>query len=258
MQDSPEYLKRKARFREMLTIYGRNPVLEALQQPQVQPVKLHLSRRNRPAEVLDQIRHLASDRGAEIIEQDPAVLARISRNAKQDQGVALDARLPSLQTLKGFLADTGKRSFLIALDGVTNPQNLGMIVRSVAASPCDGLLLCDDSCTAISPLVIKASAGSLFKAPIVREEKLQTALGRLGEAGFTISTLEPGAKQNLLERVATPMREVLVLGSETRGVCPATKTAANAAYHLPMAREVESLNVAVTAALVAFLSRPGS
>ena len=255
MNDSRQYLDRKAGFRELLTLYGRKPVLEALQQEQLKPVRLHLSSNNRPADILERITEIAQQRGAEVIEHNPRALSRISRNAKQDQGVALDARLPGYQTLDGMLAKLDGACRLIALDGVTNPQNLGMVIRSVAASPCDGLLLCDDSAPAISPLVIKASAGSLFRAPILRSEKLQDALQLLKESGFVSSSLEPGAGENLLTaEPAGSRREVFILGGESSGVSEPVRNQVDRHYHLPMARGVESLNVAVTAALVAFLS----
>ena len=254
MQDSPEYLARKRLFDNLLTIYGRKPVLEALQDSGGEPVRLHLSRKNRPAEILDRIFELAEKRGAEIREHDAASLSRISKNAKQDQGVALDIRSGAHASLEKFLQTAIAPWRLIALDGITNPQNLGLIIRSVAASPANGLLLCRDSSPALSPLVIKASAGTVFRAPLVRAESLRSALKDLRAAGAEILVMDANAKHTLNDRPASGKPQIFVLGNETSGVSDACRALATDSVRIPMARGVESLNVAATATLVAFSS----
>lgn len=251
MSDSEAYRAKKAHFDQLLTVYGRKPVLEAICDPSLQPQRLHLSKNNRSADILEQIANWADKRNVEIRSHEPAALARISKNAKQDQGVALDISCPNHQKIDDFLVNLPKQFRLIALDGITNPQNLGMIIRSVAASPCDALLISKKDSPKLSPLVIKASAGTLFRAPIIRSNTLVDALRILADQGTKICVLDSNASAGL-ETLGDIDRVVYVLGNETEGVSPAIRKMAHNRVSIPMNRGVESLNVAVTASLIAF------
>ncbi len=249
--DSQAYLAKKAFFDKILTIYGRNAVLEALQDETLEIHKLHLSSSNKPAAVLSQIEDLASRRQIEIAYHDKKALSRISKNAKQDQGVALDIILPHSGDLESFLSQHSHYR-IIALDGVTNPQNLGMIIRSCAAGQIDAILLPGKGNAQISPLVIKASAGTLFKLPLLRVPSLHRALSAMQKEGATLYTLASDAPQDYRE-TAYPDCTVFVLGNESSGVSPEVRALCDSSISIPMQRGVESLNVAVTAALLAFM-----
>lgn len=235
----------------MLTIYGRKPVLEAISDPDLLPKKLHLSSKNRPADILEQIVGWAERRKVEIREHPPASLSRISKNAKQDQGVALDLECPSHQQLDDFLQNPPDQFRILALDGITNPQNLGMVIRSVTASPLTGLLLSKKDSPRLSPLVIKSSAGTLFKAPLLRTAALPEALKKLSQLGAQICVLDSNANSSF-EQLSDFDRVIYVLGNETDGISRDVAEMATHRVSIQMNRGVESLNVAVTAALVAF------
>ena len=129
--DSQVYLEKKKFFDGMLTVYGRKPVLEALQDKSTQLYRLHLAESNKPAGILDDIITIAKNKGAEILYHNRAALSRISKNSSQDQGVAADLICRGFQTYDDFIANHKNKKFkLLALDGVNNPQNLGMIIRS--------------------------------------------------------------------------------------------------------------------------------
>ena len=85
---------------------------------------------------------------------------------------------------------------IIALDGVTNPQNLGMIIRSCAAGNVDAILLPSKGAAQISPLVIKASAGTLFKMPIIKTSNLKKTLASFKNEGASVYTLSSHAKKS--------------------------------------------------------------
>lgn len=250
--DSPEYLKKKRFFNQLLTVFGRKPVLEALQDPDTKVYRLHLASSNKKAGILDEIIQLATDKGAEISYHDRQALSRISKNAKQDQGVACDLISEGLQDYRDFLNDhKGQDVKLLALDGVTNPQNLGMIIRSATAGNIDGILLPEKGCAKLDPLVIKASAGTLFKAPILRCEKLKDALKAFQNDGASICGLSSHAKTSL-GAYSGSGANVYVLGNETDGVSDSVEKLCDQWLNIPMQNGVESLNVAVTASLIAF------
>ena len=279
MQDSDAYLAKKHFFDQLLTIYGRKPVLEALQAPGIEPYRLHLARSNRPAPLLAEIVALAEQRGAEVVYHNRQSLARISKNSKQDQGVAVDIHCQGYQPYRHFLENLPvrpigraapgqaggprkKESFggkpsdnstlrVLALCNIHNPQNLGMIIRSACAGGIDGILIPSKGCAPLSPLVIKASAGTLFKAPVITCQTLKEALPAFKGAGFSVCVLSSHATESLFEH-RPEAAVVYVLGNESEGVSRDVFNLADTQLMIPMGNAVESLNVAVTAALIAF------
>ena len=245
----------KSERQKLLTVYGRNPVLEALSDSSLSCQTLHLADSNRSAPVLDQLVTEAAKRGVSVREHSREALSRISRNKKQDQGVALDVYCPQLGTLDDYLAalPAGSQSRLLALDGVTNPQNFGMALRSATAAGVDGILLARRGTPALGPLVLKASAGSAFRAPLLHCASIFDGVTALLAAGFTSYRLSADAAHSLYDQTFEPVaRSVCVLGGESTGVSPEVRKLPGVDLSIPMVNGVESLNVAVTAGLVVF------
>ena len=250
-EDSKEYLDKKAFFDKVLTVYGRNPVMEALEDETITIHKLHLSKSNKDADILEQMKEIAKKRDIEVVYHDKQALSRISKNAKQDQGVALDMVLEHMGDENSFM-DTHESYRIIALDGITNPQNLGMIIRSCAAGNVDAILLPSRGGAQISSLVIKASAGTLFKMPIIKTSNLKKTLDAFKNEGADIYTLSSHASKSYKEQNYND-QTIFVLGNESDGVSKEVEKICNESIAIPMQRGVESLNVAVTASLLAFL-----
>lgn len=265
--DSEQYQLKKKFFDKVLTVYGRKPALEAMLAPGVRIFKLHLSKSNKAAPILEQIQQAASEQNAEIVYHDKQALSRISKNQKQDQGVAVDIIPQGFTDFEAFVdkhianANVQKNHNssgnppspleLIAVDNITNPQNLGMIVRSVCASPAKGLLLPKRGCAKLDSLVIKASAGTLFKANIIRCDNLKESLQQLKQYDVNIVGLEAQASKTI-KQYASTSPSVFVLGNETDGISPQIQDLCTHKVKIPMSKDVESLNVAVTASLIAF------
>jgi len=250
-EDSPEYLKKKSFYDKIVTMYGRNAVLEALSDDSLTIHKLHLSRSNQASSQLKKMQSIAQRRHIEIVYHDKAALSRISKNAKQDQGVALDLIWEQYFNEEEFAArQTHYR--LIALDSIHNPQNLGMIIRSCAAGNIDGVILPTKNSAKISPLVIKASAGALFKMPIIKTDNLLSTLNYFRSRKATLYTLSSHAEKNYKE-LDYGEKSIFILGNESEGVSQEIEEISDESITIPMRRGVESLNVAVTASLLAFL-----
>lgn len=230
---------------QRLTLYGRKPVLEALQSDVI-ALRLHVA--GKPEGSLVEIIRLARQQGIEIRNHKRRQLSFISKNSRQDQGVALDIEAPCLTDLTGLSDDPGQ---YLALDGLTNPQNLGMIVRSVAASPMSGLILPSHGSAQLDPLAYKASAGTLVRARIYRCEHLTPALSELKARGFRIYGLD-GAGEIQLNQLPMESHTVFVLGNETYGLSPEVRKICDQLVNIPMADGIESLNVSAAATLVAF------
>ncbi len=251
MKDSAEYLAKRVFFDKIITIYGRNAVLEALEDNTITIHKLHFSDSNKSVAQLDKMVTIAKKRDIKIAYHDKKALSRISKNAKQDQGVALDIVLEKSLTQEEFLAQNS--SFrILALDGIHNPQNLGMIIRSAAAGEIDAILLPIKNSAQISPLVIKASVGTVFKMPIIKVKNLANSLELFKEAQATIYTLSSHATKSYKDEQYGE-KTIFVLGNESEGVSKKIEALSTTSIAIPMRRGVESLNVAVTASLLAFL-----
>ncbi len=252
MTESSDYSEKKSFFDKVLTVYGRKAVLETLQNKTLVCHALHLAHSNREAGIVADIRQRAQLLGIPVKTHSREELARISKSGKQDQGVAVDVLCPSFSNLGDFLAKrTDQPCRLLALDGITNPQNLGMIIRSAAAGAVDGILLPRKGSAALGPLVIKASAGTLYRAPLLLCTGLPEALRQCQEHGAQVCTLEADAPLSLFQHEARGFC-VYVLGNETEGVSAQVSAIADTRLSIPMRNGVESLNVAVTASLIAY------
>ena len=248
MKDSQEYKDKKAFFDKIITLYGRNVVIEVLQDTTIKIHKLHMAESNKTDGAIKTILSLAKKRDIEITFHDKNSLSRISKNAKQDQGVAIDIISQSYQNAKEI--KKLKNFKLIALDGVQNPQNLGMIIRSCAGGNVDGIILPKKSSAKISPLVIKASAGTLFKLPIYFCNSLDEILDDLTDTKiYALSS----HTQNSIYNIEKNEKTIFVLGNESDGISSEVEKLCNDSISIPMNRGVESLNVAVTASLIAFM-----
>jgi 23S rRNA (guanosine2251-2'-O)-methyltransferase len=248
MTDSQEYKTKKAFFENIITLYGRNVVIEILQDKNINIHKLHMAESNKKDGAIQTIEKLAKQRDISVHYHDKNALSRISKNAKQDQGVAIDIIAQSYQNATEI--KNLKNFNLIALDGIHNPQNLGMIIRSCAAGNIDGIILPKKNSAKISPLVVKASAGTLFKLPIYFCNSLEDILKDLDDT--RIYALSSHANNTIykLEKVA---KSIYILGNESDGVSKEVELLCNDSLSIPMARGVESLNVAITASLIAFM-----
>lgn len=228
--------------------------MEALQDNRLSPSRLHLADSNKPGGIVGQIEALAKTRAVDVQVHARKALSRISKNGKQDQGVALDLFCPEFDSLDNFIdaeVHWNNEFKAVLLDGITNPQNVGMIIRSCCAAGINAIFYPKRSIAALGPLVIKGSAGTLFNAPIIQCEEARLTAKSLQARGFDIAVLDSHAETSLFDfKPAKPT--VYVLGGETVGVDKTIKNAASVSLRIPMTNNVESLNVAVTAALVAF------
>lgn len=241
-----------------ITVYGRKPVLEALEDDAVTVDKVLLARGLR-GPVIKAIARAAKTQKIQLTRMDAAQINRISRNARQDQGVVADVIAPRMGALTDQLETVGASAAVLVLDGVTTPGNVGMILRSATAAGLDGIVLPRHGSPEVGPLVIKASAGVAFKAPIWRTPTALEAVDTLQAAGFALVGLAGEATATLFD-AEFPARVAFVLGNETQGMSPEVRARLDLPLRIPMRNGVESLNVAAAASVLAFemLRRRGS
>lgn len=224
------------------------PVLEALADPAT-TVELVLLARTARGDTIDDIVRLAGERGATLKRVAPEKVTRVSGNGRHDQGVVAEVAASGVMELDDWLVEH-RPSAVLMLDGVTNPANVGMIVRTITAAGLDGLVLPRAGSPDVGPLVIKASAGVAFRATILGTPTSLAAVTSLTGAGLEVVGLRAGAPS--LFDGPLPARGAYVLGSEHDGVSAAVAEQVTSWRSLPLANGVESLNVAVAAGILAY------
>src|SRR3954470_2712441 len=232
-----------------VTVYGRKPVLEALDDQALRVDKVILAEGLRGGPVRE-ILDAARDRGVPVQRASAHRVKVLAGNGRHDQGVLADVVAPRMAPVGDFLDDLVGPAAVLVLDRVTNPANVGMILRSSTAAGLDGVLLPRRGVPAIDPLVVKASAGVAVRAPVLRAGTVEEGCAELAAAGFTLYGLDAGG-ESLLD-AELPVRVALVLGNETDGLSESVRSLVDGLLAIPMHGGVESLGVASAGAVAAF------
>jgi 23S rRNA (guanosine2251-2'-O)-methyltransferase len=182
---------------------------------------------------------------------DVADLGRLVPHDAPHQGVVIEVEPLEEIWLDDILQSAGERSALLVLDQVTDPHNVGAILRSAAAFGAAGIVTQDRHSPAESGVVAKSASGALERVPWARVVNLARALEEIGEAGFWRIGLAGDAEISLAEALG-PKRVALVLGAEATGLRPNTREHCDAMARLPITDAVESLNVSNAAAIALY------
>jgi 23S rRNA (guanosine2251-2'-O)-methyltransferase len=260
--DAAAHARRRGGSEPGETVLGRNPVLECLRAG-VPATALHVAIGVDLDDRVSESIRLAADAGLSVLEVPRADLDRLAGGALH-QGVALHVAPYQYATAEDVLASaqqSGAPPLLVALDGVTDPRNLGAVVRSAAAFGAHGLLVPQRRSAGMTAVAWRTSAGTAAHLPVARVTNLVRTLKSLAAAGLMIVGLDAaGAMPFDAFPLATgPL--VLVVGSEGRGLSRLVRETCDAVVSIPMAGPVESLNASVAAGVmlaeVARLRRAG-
>lgn len=232
-----------------ITVYGRNPVHEALLDDSLEVDKVVIADGARGAGI-SEITKAARRRGVEVQRASADRVKKLAGNGRQDQGVFADVVAPHMLPLDLALERGGLGSVLV-LDGITTPANVGMIIRTATAAGIEGIVIPRRGVASIDPLVVKASAGVAFRAPILKTTTAADAVADLRAHGFHIVGLDAAGDDDLFS-AHLPEPVAFVLGSETAGHSDDVRSQVHQWVSIPMAAGVESLNVAAAAAVVSF------
>ena len=182
---------------------------------------------------------------------DVADLGRLVPHDAPHQGVVIEVEALEDIWLDGILADAPGRAMLLVLDQVTDPHNVGAILRSAAAFGAIAIVTQDRHSPPESGVVAKAASGALERVPWARVVNLARALEEIGEAGFWRIGLTGDADTDLRGALGPP-RVALVLGAEGPGLRPNTREHCDALARLPITEAIESLNVSNAAAVALY------
>jgi len=165
----------------------------------------------------------------------------------------------SFEAVAATVSAKGDAALLLALDGVTDPHNLGAILRSAAGAGVDGVILPERRSAMVNETVVRASAGTAGRVPVCRVVNLGRALDDLKEAGAWIYGLAAGEGSRDYLDEAFDRATVLVMGAEGEGLHLKIRERCDGLLHIPMPGGIESLNVSAAAAVTLFrvLARRG-
>lgn len=233
------------------TVLGRNPVVECLRAG-VPATALHVAIGHAGDERITEAVQLAADAGISILEVPRADLDRIAGGALH-QGVALQVppyAYAHPDELLELAAEASEPGLIVALDGVTDPRNLGAVVRSVGAFGGHGVVVPQRRAAGMTAVAWRTSAGTAARVPVARATNLTRTLREYATAGFMIAGLDPEGAVSLddFELAADPL--VLVVGSEGKGLSRLVRQTCDVTVAIPTAGPVESLNASVAAGVV--------
>lgn len=180
-----------------------------------------------------------------------ADLGRLVPDDAPHQGVVIEVEALEEAWLDEVLRHASERAVLLVLDQVTDPHNVGAILRSAAAFGAIGIVTQDRHSPPESGVVAKAASGALERVPWVRVVNLARALEEIGDAGFWRIGLTGDADMELKEALGSS-RVALVLGAEGTGLRPNTREHCDALARLPITDAIESLNVSNAAAVALY------
>lgn len=235
---------------ETETVLGRNPVLECLR-ADAPASALYVALGAEADERLTESVTMAADRGIPILEVPRSDLDRLSANGLH-QGIALQVppyAYAHPDDLLALATNDIQPALLVALDNISDPRNLGAIVRSVAAFGGHGVLIPQRRSASVTAVAWRTSAGAVARVPVARATNLTRTLKEWADAGVQVVGLDAGGDTALDEFDASgPV--VVVVGSEGKGLSRLVRQNCDTVVSIPMAGATESLNAAVAAGVV--------
>lgn len=232
-------------------IYGRNPILEALQSEPERFEKIFVRNSLRDSQISD-IFTLASNNRIPI-NHVPGNKLYDMVGSVNDQGIVALMSAVKYQEFREWLSDIDLTKYpgILLLDEIEDPHNLGAILRTAAAAGMAAVLVPKHRQAPVNATVFKTSAGTAGKIPVVRVGNLNQCIMDLKEAGFWIAGLDMKGNQQLWElEVDRPL--AFIVGNEGRGIRQKTLEHCDYTITIPMENKVESLNASVSAALMCY------
>jgi 23S rRNA (guanosine2251-2'-O)-methyltransferase len=239
----------RGRTDEAETVLGRNPVLECLRAG-VPATALYVALGTEADERLTESVTRAADSGISILEVPRSDLDRMTSNHLH-QGIALQVPPYNYAHPDDLLAAAiaSPPALLVALDNISDPRNLGAIVRSVAAFGGHGVLIPQRRSASVTAVAWRTSAGAAARLPVARATNLTRTLTDWANRGLRVIGLDAGGDTTLDDIDGTdPL--VVVVGSEGKGLSRLVRQNCDEVVSIPMAQNTESLNASVAAGVV--------
>ncbi len=239
---------------EVEVVTGRNSVLEALR-ARIPATALYVATRLEYDDRVKEVMALATKRGLPILEVMRPELDRLAGFDSVHQGLALkvppyDYAHP-LELLDTILS-RGQSPLMVALDGVTDPRNLGAIIRSVAAFGGQGVIVPQRRSVGLTAAAWKTSAGAAARTPVAMAGNLTQTLKALKERGLFVLGLDGGGDVPLPGLALATQPLVVVVGSEGKGLSRLVTETCDAVVSIPISASTESLNAGIAVSVTLY------
>ena len=248
-----EGVTRPQTFRKLLIVGGRNSVVEALR-AEMPVTTVYVAEGTERDGRLREVFKVAAERGVSLLEVSRVELDRLTANAVH-QGLA--ARVPAYEyahpdDLLDRAAEQGEAPLIVALDSVTDPRNLGAVVRSAAGFGAHGVLIPERRAAGMTAAAWKTSAGAAARTPVAQTVNLVRQLKRYQEAGCMVVGLAADGDVSLPDLGLGDGPLVVVVGSEGKGLSRLVAETCDQLVSIPMANQLESLNAGVAASVALY------
>lgn len=232
-----------------MVVYGINVIREALRSSRCQLNEILLAER-RDIQGLSDLLSAAELRGVGVRRVNRAMLDSLTGNAPH-QGVAGSLDSFPYADLATTITERPGTPFLLVVDGVQDPRNLGALIRSADACGVWGVLIPKNRAAGISPVVAKSSAGALFHVPVIRATNLHRTLLQLKDHGVWIVGTTVDASADLYH-VDFTLPLAVVIGSEGKGLRRLIRDTCDFVVSIPMHGVVTSLNASVAGSVIMY------
>lgn len=240
-----------------MLVIGKNSILEILKTTPKEISKIILLKTLKPEPRLKEIVHLAEENGiAKIFINKFEFANYFDRKNKSEgitQGVIAFIKDYQYAKLSDILEDTKdvKNPLILVLDEITDPHNLGAIIRSAVCLGADGIVIPRHNSAEVNHTVIKTSSGAVKHIPIARETNLINTIRYLKQNGYWIVGTDLRSPKTLFE-MDLKMPTGLVIGSEGTGIRNNIKNACDFLIRIPMTGKLDSLNASVSAGVLLY------
>jgi 23S rRNA (guanosine2251-2'-O)-methyltransferase len=234
-------------------VAGRNAVLEALR-GDVPATAVYVASRIDSDDRVREALKVAGDRGLPVMESSRTELDRLTNGAVH-QGLVLQVPPYEYAHPDDLLVPSGSRPgipLVVALDGVTDPRNLGAVVRSAAAFGAHGVVVPERRSAGMTASAWKTSAGAAVRVPVARATNLARALAAFQKAGYFVVGLDADGSEDVSSLTTADSPLVLVVGSEGAGLSRLVREACDVTARIPMVGGTESLNAGVAAGVALY------
>lgn len=232
-------------------LYGLNPVLEALRAGRPFE-RIYLSKERKGRGIKEIIRS-AKSQGIEVRFTPKAIINKIAPGVAHQGVVALVSPKPysTLEDVLRIAKERNEKPFLILLDGIEDPRNLGALIRVAECGGVHGIILSERRSAGLTNTVAKTSAGALDYMPVVKVKNLKQAIDNLKKEGLWIVGAENKAEKSLFNlNLDIPL--ALVIGSEGRGLRRGITESCDLLLSIPMLGKTTSLNVSVATGIIVY------
>lgn len=234
-------------------VVGRNPVVEALR-ANVPVSTVYLAERTQRDDRLRETLKIVAGRGLSVLQVSRAELDRLTGDTVH-QGIALKVPPYDYVHPDDLVERAHARSeipLIVALDSVTDPRNLGAVLRSAAAFGAHGVVVPERRAAGMTAGAWKSSAGAAVRVPVARATNLTRQLKAYQQAGLMVAGLDAAGDTELAELDLATDPLVLVVGSEAKGLSRLVRESCDVLVRIPMRSDTESLNAGIAAAIAMY------